>query len=274
MTTTGTPAAPQQETTLTQLARNLARVQFIVDNNVRLKQDPSRDEFAGELSALTTSYEQLLQRIASNDDQLTSSMTTEADRLFDKSKRLVGDLQTQVTQLNERVEKVEATTTRHTGQIKQLQRGHSDLDGRVTILEKLESFPWGRVAIAAAVGLIVGIIWSNHTFLQPMRLQDGEVIQVENVLLNGFLVSFIAGLAAGLATLGILLLIRKSAPSREVQTTPSLPVRQDATPEPVAPVAPAPIRVSATAPRASSASDDPAPTRVLQPSGAPSGGAH
>lgn len=143
---------------------------------------------------------------------------------------------------------LETKINRVDGEVTLLRHDHNELHDR---FEDATRIPGGHFFIAAAVGLIAGVVaW--FTMLGRNTLADGTVVDIPQI----WIVAILVGLALFALTLGILSMFRsrKSKETQEVRAVPAVPVNH----QPIEPVPVAPATQTA-------------PTKVLVTEGAHSG---
>lgn len=195
----------------------------------------------------------------SDDPAVQTANQKEFARLDQRLEALFGRVTEEQSSIREELDSLSAKVSGHEVRLDMLDEGQQSLNGRVnhvahrvTILERLrDSTPWGRIVIAAVLGVVASIIWAAIPFTQTYPKADGTPVTVPLDAAESPWAAFGAGIFAFGLVLGLLMLFSRSRQLTE-QYHEVQPI----------PVAPHPV----TAPYA----EDTAPTKAFPAQGAPS----
>lgn len=113
------------------------------------------------------------------------------------------------------------TTGFHTTRIGMLEEGQTSLSSRVTTVEGGTKFPTGRFVISIFIGLIAGILWHGHKFVQSQVLADGSTLITAFSAANSVWTALLFGTALFALSIGILMIVRSTSNSTEATTQES-----------------------------------------------------
>lgn len=151
-----------------------------------------------------------------------------------------GEMERKFAELDAKNIEQDGRLNAHTSQIGMLEEGqqslhrhltkvtkdHTTLERRVSVIDGGAKFPLVRLLIAIVVGVIVGLMWDAGTFKEILAIPYTDNVTLTYSFAESPLGAILAGLAAGLITLGILSLfpaqpkkVKREETERTTETT-------------------------------------------------------
>jgi len=268
------------ETKLEGLRKEIGAVKYYAEELEKDKRGVEKfharaTKLEAEVKRITERFDAIKGDVSSNDlDPVqVTAYKAEFERLNGRLEDLFGRASSELSELRERFDSLETdhealtgVVNDNAGVLSKLGSSHNRLTGRVndvevTLKSLVQKFPIGRVVVAVVIGVIAGVLWSNHTFTSTIPLPGGP-LEYEDWR-NEPYVAWIFGSFPAALFLAVSLLISKKPSSPDRASQKSGPADEFIAQQHTIPQNPNPV----TTPYSGEA----APTQQLAAQGAASG---